>query len=154
RTRGGRLSADIMAVVAADYIRNLREEARKGFYGRLRQGVYPLPAPIGYLDTGKGQAKAVDPERAPLVTWAFERYASGIVGLRDLLKEVRVRGLRPRSGKPLSLSGLSVMLNNPFYTGLIHIRRTGESFEGKHLPLVTRALFDRVQAVLRGKTVD
>jgi len=30
-TRGGRLSADIQAVVAADYIRNLREETRKGF---------------------------------------------------------------------------------------------------------------------------
>src|SRR5262249_5583514 len=48
-TRGGRLSADIQAVVAADYIRNLREETRKGFYGRLKQGFYPLPAPIGYL---------------------------------------------------------------------------------------------------------
>ena len=32
QTRGGRLSADIQAVVAADYIRNLREETRKGFY--------------------------------------------------------------------------------------------------------------------------
>src|SRR5207245_11339384 len=34
-SRGGRLSADIQAVVAADYIRNLREETRKGFYGSL-----------------------------------------------------------------------------------------------------------------------
>lgn len=38
-SRGGRLSADIQAVVAADFIRNLREETRKGFYGRLRQGL-------------------------------------------------------------------------------------------------------------------
>src|SRR5262249_8667061 len=52
QSRGGRLSADIQAVVAADYIRNLREEARKGFYGRIKQGVYPLPAPLGYLDRG------------------------------------------------------------------------------------------------------
>src|SRR5580693_6459605 len=43
-SRGGRLAADIQAVVASDYIRNLREEARKGFYGRLKQGIYPLPA--------------------------------------------------------------------------------------------------------------
>jgi site-specific DNA recombinase len=40
-SRGGRLSADIQAVVAADYIRNLREEVKKGFYGRLKQGLYP-----------------------------------------------------------------------------------------------------------------
>src|ERR1700679_1367612 len=42
-TRGGRLSADMLAVVAADFIRNNRQEARKGFYGRLQQGIYPLP---------------------------------------------------------------------------------------------------------------
>src|SRR5262249_33802976 len=45
-SRGGRLSADIQAVVAADYIRNLREETRKGFYGRIKRGLYPLPAPL------------------------------------------------------------------------------------------------------------
>src|SRR5206468_10057168 len=73
-SRGGRLSADIQAVVAADYIRNLREEVRKGFYGRLKQGLYPLPAPLGYLDRGKGKPKALDPVRAPLVKAAFELY--------------------------------------------------------------------------------
>lgn len=45
-SRGGRLSADIQAVVAADYIRNLREEVVKGFYGRLKQGFYPMPARV------------------------------------------------------------------------------------------------------------
>jgi DNA invertase Pin-like site-specific DNA recombinase len=49
QSRGGRLSADIQAVVAADYIRNLRDETRKGFYGRLKQGLYPLQAPLGYV---------------------------------------------------------------------------------------------------------
>ena len=64
-TRGGRLSADIQAVVASDYIRNLREETKKGFYGRLKQGFYPIRAPIGYLDHGKAKQKTLDPERAP-----------------------------------------------------------------------------------------
>src|SRR3569832_103028 len=61
RSRGGRLSADIQAVVAADFIRNLREETRKGFYGRLKQGLYPLAAPVGYLDRGRGKPKEPDP---------------------------------------------------------------------------------------------
>src|ERR1700722_14556777 len=51
-SRGGRLSADIQAVVASDFIRNLREETKKGIYGRLKQGFYPMPAPLGYLDNG------------------------------------------------------------------------------------------------------
>ncbi len=67
QSRGGRLSADIQAVVAADYIRNLREEALKGIRGRLRQGIYPLPAPLGYLDCGAGNPKAIDPVKGPLV---------------------------------------------------------------------------------------
>jgi predicted nuclease of restriction endonuclease-like (RecB) superfamily/DNA invertase Pin-like site-specific DNA recombinase len=52
-SRGGRLSADIQAVVAADFIRNLREETKKGIYGRLRQGLYPFPARVGYVNIGK-----------------------------------------------------------------------------------------------------
>ena len=60
-SRGGRLSADIQAVVAADYIRNLREEAKKGIYGRLKQGFYPSRAPIGYLDNGAAKPKTIDP---------------------------------------------------------------------------------------------
>lgn len=67
-SRGGRLSADIQAVVAADYIRNLREEAKKGIYGRLKQGFYPMRAPIGYLDNGAAKPKTIDPVRGPLVT--------------------------------------------------------------------------------------
>jgi site-specific DNA recombinase len=154
RSRGGRLSADIMAIVAADYIRNLREEVKKGFYGRLKQGIYPLPAPIGYLDRGQGNPKAIDPHRAPFVQLAFIRYATGTVGLKDLCKELRDRGLRTRVGKPVSFTSLSLILNNPFYVGLIRIRKTDETFEGKHPPLVNKSVFDRVQAILRGKTVS
>ena len=152
RSRGGRLSADIQAVVAADYIRNLREETRKGFYGRLKQGFYPLPAPIGYLDRGKAQAKVLDVARAPLVKKAFELYATGRYSLIPLLDELTVLGLRNRAGKPLSMDGLSVLLNNPFYMGLIRIRRTGELYQGVHQPLIPKTLFDRVQRILRDKT--
>ena len=76
-SRGGRLSADIQAVVASDYIRNLREEVKKGFYGRLKQGLYPRPAPVGYLDKGQGKPKEPDPLRAPFIKQAFELYATG-----------------------------------------------------------------------------
>ena len=153
RSRGGRLAADIQAVVAADYIRNLRDEVLKGFYGRLKQGVYPLPAPVGYLDQGAGVPKAVDAKTGPLVRYAFERYANGDISLRTLCGELSVRGLKTNRGKSISVNGLAGMLHNQFYTGIIHIERRGETFQGAHVPLVTRELFDRVQAVLAGKHV-
>ena len=118
-TRGGRLSADIQAVVAADFIRNLREETRKGFYGRLKQGLYPLPAPVGYIDQGKGKPKIPDPQAASLVRRAFELYSTGTYNLHRLLAELDRLGLRNRRGGSISLNGLSRLLNNPFYAGVI-----------------------------------
>lgn len=150
-SRGGRLSADIQAVVAADYIRNLREETRQGFYGRLRQGLYPLGAPLGYLDQGRGKAKIPDPARAPLVKEAFTLYATNRFSLKALVAEMGARGLQNRGGKSISLNGLSYLLNNPFYAGVIRLR-TGETFAGIHEPLITKDVFDRVRDILRGKT--
>jgi len=152
QTRGGRLSADIQAVVAADYVRNLREETKKGIYGRLKQGYYPFPAPLGYKDMGKGKPKEVDPLTAPLVRQAFELYAGGDYNLNTLAEEMFRRGLRTRGGKRLSKNGVSFLLNNPFYTGLICLRCNGQTFPGAHQPLIPRSLFDRVQRVLTGKT--
>ncbi|MDA8088371.1 MAG: recombinase family protein [Nitrospiraceae bacterium] len=151
-SRGGRLSADIQAVVAADYIRNLREETRKGFYGRLKQGIYPLPAPLGYLNRGKGNPKELDPQKAPLVKKTFELYSSGKYSLDTLVGEVYSLGLRNSTGEPVSRAGLSIMLNNPFYMGIIRLRSTGERFPGIHQPLITASLFKRVQAILNNKT--
>ncbi len=150
-SRGGRLSADIQAVVAADFIRNHRQEVRKGIYGRIKQGVYPLPAPRGYLDRGKGRPKEVDPVVGPLVQQAFDLYASGSHTLQTLRKEMEQRGLRSRNGRPLSLQAMSNLLRNPFYCGLIRVKRTGETFDGAHRALVPKATFDRVQAVLKGR---
>ncbi|MEW8089538.1 MAG: recombinase family protein [Candidatus Thiodiazotropha endolucinida] len=150
-SRGGRLSADIQAVIAADYIRNLREETRKGIYGRLKQGLYPLPAPIGYLDRGKGQPKEVDPDKAPLVKQLFLLYATGKYSLAALVVEAKRLGLFSRTGGAISKNGLSVMLNNSFYMGMIRLKSTGELFSGIHEPIISKALFDQVQDVLAGK---
>src|SRR5215813_901351 len=151
-SRGGRLSADIQAVVAADYIRNLREETKKGFYGRLKRGIYPLPAPLGYVDMGKGKPKELDPAKAPLVRKAFELYATARYNLHGLVDEMYRLGLRNRNGGRVTLSGISHTLNNPFYIGLIRLRRTNETFPGSHQALLPKSLFDRVQHILNGKT--
>src|SRR5580698_6843740 len=97
-SRGGRLSADIQAVVASDYIRNLREESKKGIYGRLKQGYYPMPAPFGYLNNGSAKPKTPDPKTAPLVRQAFELYVSGRFNLKTLGKELQRVGLRRPNG--------------------------------------------------------
>ena len=138
-------------MVAADYIRNLREESKKGFYGRIKQGLYPLPAPVGYLDMGQGKPKALDPVKAPLIRRAFQLYATGSWTLKDLCGELYRSGLRNRRGGAVSKTGLSTILNSPFYIGIIRLLSTGETFRGIHEPLIAKSLFDRVQLVLQGK---
>ena len=120
--------------------------------GRLKQGLYPLAAPIGYLDQGGGKAKIHDPVRGPLVQEAFARYASGEYSLRALRDELYRRGLRNRLGRRVEVNTLAKTLRNPFYTGIIRMRRTGETYTGIHPPLVKPSLFRQVQDRLDGRT--
>ena len=152
QTRGGRLSADIQAVVASDYIRNLREEVKKGIYGRLKQGIYPFAAPPGYKDNGKAALKTIDPVQGPLVRETFEKYASGAFGLHALRAHMNERGLRNSQGRPVHVSGLATMLRNPFYYGLLIVK--GQSFLGAHEPLISKTLFDQCRAHAEGRLVS
>ncbi len=151
QTRGGRLTADLLAVISSDFIRNLREEVKKGMRGRLKQGLYPNQAPIGYLDMGGGRAKIPDPERAPLIRQAFELYATGQFNLRCLSEELHRRGLRNRHGNKVPVTKLAVILRNKFYIGLIEQKQSATIYQGIHERLINRALFERVQAVLDGR---
>jgi len=152
-SRGGRLSADIQAVVAADYIRNLREEVKKGFYGRLKQGLTPMPAPLGYLNMGAGKAKTIDPVAGPIVHQAFDLYATGRYGYYGLTEEVNRLGLRTRRGKPVSVNVVARILSNPFYMGVLRLKGSGQTYKGIHEPLVPPSVFQRVQDVAAGKFV-
>lgn len=118
QSSSGRLAADVQAVVATNYIRNLREETIKGFYGRLKQGISPLPAPIGYLDAGRGKPKTIDPVRGPLVKRVFTLYATGRFSHESLTVAMRQQEFRTKGGKPVSKNSIAWMLGNPFYFGL------------------------------------
>ena len=151
-TRSGRLSADILAVVAADYIRNLREEVVKGINGRLKQGLFPFCAPVGYLNNGKGgKVKTIDPVRGPLVRAAFELYATRLYPLSRLETELYDRGLRTRTGKKTSVGQIAAMLRNPFYMGLIRLKNRKDMFPGAHQPIIASSLYNQVQIILDGK---
>ena len=152
-TYGGRMAADFMAVVAANYVRNLKTEIRKGQQGQLKIGLYPWPAPVGYRNNGAAKLKTPDPQKAPLVKLAFDLYASGTHSIRSLVIELDRRGLRNGTGHPLTKTGVETLLSNVFYCGLIHIKRTGQTYRGAHEPIIGVAQFQRVQDIKSGKAV-
>lgn len=150
-SNAGRLTGDFLAVIASHYIRNLRDEVKKGLRGRLKQGIFPFAAPIGYLDQGGGKLKIPDPERAPLVRLAFELYSTGRYTLKTVAAELRLRGLRSRRGSCFGVNHVDRMLRNSFYAGLITIKRHGETYPGNHEPLISMRLFQAVQRALDRK---
>jgi len=85
----------------------------------------------------------------PIVTRVFEVYAYELISLSTLVKRARDLGLRTRYGGTLGKGTLHHLITNPFYHGTI--LWCGKLFPGNHKPLVTRALFDRVQERLQGK---
>ncbi len=135
--------------IARFYADNLSEEVRKGQKEKIRQGWLPTKPPLGYKTIGdKGHKIHVPDESvAPFLTKMFEYYASGNYSLSALVEKMWSEGLRTRQGKKLPKSRLDDMLNDPFYYGAM--RWKGEQYEAKHVPLVSKELFDHVQELKR-----
>ena len=113
-----------------------------------------MPAPVGYLDRGQGQPKTIDPVQGAFVKQAFQLYATGQYGIRALTEKMNELGLRSKNGSNITSDSVNKILKNPFYTGLIRIKKSGEYYQGIHKPLVARSTFDRVQMILSGKRIE
>ena len=129
------------------YVDNLAENIKRGIRQKIRNGVYSGPAPVGYLNDPKSRTIVSDKNKAALVRKMFELYSTGEYTIERLVDTITTLGFTTRNGKPVSLSKCQLILSNPFYYGLM--RYWGETFEGRHEPIITKKLFDRVQEVVR-----
>jgi site-specific DNA recombinase len=128
------------------YIDNLAENTKRGLRQKIRRGEFPGLAPIGYINDVRVHIIVVDKRRAPIVKQAFELYALGDKRLVDIAEFLASKGIKTRGGLPLKKDRIKKMLTNPLYYG--HFRYAGEVYEGKHTPIISKKLFDRVQATL------
>ena len=136
------------------FVDNLRENVKRGLRQKIRNGVWPGWAPVGYTNNPKTRGIDVDSEKAPKIRKLFEMYATGACTLHSLANWCTEKGLRGNLGKDIALSNVQSILQNIFYFGLMKYR--GEIFEGHHEPLVSKKLFDKCQEVMakRGKKKD
>ncbi len=143
---------DMKVAIARFYTNNLSEEVRKGQKEKLAQGWLPTKPPLGYKTVGEKGKKThvIDEEKAPLVRRMFELYATGEYPVQHLSKVMYDEGLRTRGEYRLVRSRLASILSDPFYIG--KNRWKGIVTDGAHVPLLERDTFERVQAVLVGKT--
>ncbi len=160
-TPPGRLMQGILASFAEYYSRNLAHEVIKGATEKAKRGGTIGRAPLGYQNVRKiVEGKEIrtvefDPERAPLIRWAFAAYATGQHTLDTLLDDLTEKGLttkptRRYPAQPIARSYLATILQNRYYVGKVRYRRV--EYEGRHEPLVSQDLFDRVQEVFHAHT--
>jgi site-specific DNA recombinase len=156
-TPSGILLHGIMSSIAEFYSRNLANEVIKGSVQKAKAGGTIGRAPLGYrnvrrIEDGREiRTVEIDAVRGPLMQWAFEAYATGEWSLMRLLDELNTRGLntaatRKRPSRPLYLSHLHQLLTHPYYKGVV--RYCGVEYPGRHQPLVSAEVWQRVQDVL------
>jgi len=139
----------IKVLMAKNYVDNLSEETRKGMLEKAEEGEFPAYAPLGYLHDRVNKSIELDEKRAPIIREMFKLYATGGYSIRGLQAYITERGLTTRRGKPVVRSSIAEMLKNPFYYG--DFIWNGKQYHGKHPPIIDKALFDKVQAVISNK---
>jgi site-specific DNA recombinase len=142
----GKFMLSIMFGQSKYYVDSLSENTKRGLREKVRRGEYPGPAPLGYINDPRTKRMIVDRERAPIVKEAFERYATGKETQETIRMFLASHNIRSKTGKPIGNTTVSHLLTNPIFYG--HFCYRGEVHEGVHEPLITKALFDEVQAVI------
>lgn len=127
---------------------------KRGLRTRVEMGLWPAPAPTGYLKEKSLDKKCqvlIDPERGHIIRQMFEKVAyekwSGRKIYHWLKFDLNLK--TPRGNKNLTLSNIHLLLKNTFYYGEYEFPRgSGNWYKGNHEPLITKELFDLVQTQL------
>ena len=144
------LNWGIRVVMAKNYIDNLREEAMKGWAEKLAQGWLPGVPPPGYVnETINSRLIQVPDEKTwRIINEMFELFLQHGQNGKTITKEMALRGIRTRKGRPYAHGRVHEMLTNPYYVGII--RWDGKEHPGKHKTFIDRELWDRVQEKMHG----
>ncbi len=122
---------------------------KRGLKARAEMGLWLSTAPTGYLNEKRTDRRGyviVDPPRAPVIKKMFEKAAYEQYSGRKLYQWLKSINFKTRTGKNLCLSNIYLILRNSFYYGMFEYPRgSGNWYTGKHKPLISKELFDKVQ---------
>jgi DNA invertase Pin-like site-specific DNA recombinase len=132
---------------------------KRGLRTRAEMGLWAGTAPLGYLNQRHMDRKCqvvIDPDRAPIVKKMFEKVAYEKWSGRKVYNWLRFEAnFYTRGNKPLTLSGVYRVLTHSFYYGVFERpKNSGNWYQGKHEPIITKELFDQVQAQLKRDNIQ
>jgi site-specific DNA recombinase len=124
---------------------------KRGLRARCERGLWPTCPPTGYFKEKRVDHKGqclVDPDRGHVIRQMFEKVAYEKWSGRKLYNWLRFDlNFRTALGKKhLSLGNIYRLLENTFYYGPFEYPRgSGNWYQGKHEPIITKEVFDLVQ---------
>ena len=122
---------------------------KRGLRTRAAMGLRPSVALTGYLNSKNKDEKCqvlIDPLRAPIIKQMFEKVANENFSGRQVHKWLREIKFRNRFGKEMTLGNIYRLLRKTFYYGIFEYPEgSGEWYTGKHVPIISRELFETVQ---------
>ena len=145
------LQWDVGVLFASSYVRQLSDNVKRSQEQCIKNGqwVFSRP-PYGYINITlpSGQKDVhIDPEKAPFVVKIFELYAQGNNSFNTIAVKMRKAEFpRTARGKSITVRTVELILNNPFYMGIMRIK--GQVYPHKYTPLISESLFNRVQAIM------
>lgn len=145
-TPQGKLMLHLSLGQSKYYVDSLSENVRRGLRQKIRAGVWPGLAPLGYLNDPHTHTIIPDPVKAPLVRKLFLRYAKGRSSYAQLIIAAKSWGLTTSRGKVISKSSLSRIFHQSFYCGEMLVR--GSTHKGIHKPLIAKSVFNQTQKIL------
>jgi site-specific DNA recombinase len=126
---------------------------KRGLRARCEMGWRPGVAPTGYLNEKHVDKKCqvrLDPKRSMMVRQMFEKVAIEGWSGRQTYKWLVKTGFRTRNDKQLSLANLYLIFRSHFYYGEFEYPvGSGNWYQGKHPPIITKEVFDKVQVVMQ-----
>ncbi|MES2223754.1 MAG: recombinase family protein [Patescibacteria group bacterium] len=123
---------------------------KRGLKARCEMGLWPCVPPTGYLRNKNVDNKClpeIDSYRGAIIKKCFEKIAYEKWSGRKVYKWLRDEvNFKTKTGKIYTLSNLYLTLRNHFYYGTFEYPKdSGHWYTGKHTPLITKELFDKVQ---------
>ena len=149
-TSQGKFMLNIAFGQSKYYVDNLSENTKRGLRAKIRRGEFPGIAPFGYYNNTKSKTVHIDKRQAEIVEAIFVLYSLGQSTFQDISDYLFERGVKTSGGKPYSKDKVKYILKNPFYYG--HFIYGGEIYEGKHTPIISKKLFDKVQTVIKQRS--
>lgn len=137
-----------MLAATAQFDNDVRSERTyNGMKEAAMQGRWVWRAPVGYNNVRFNDKATIapDPETAPLIMEVFERLADGTLRLKDAREWLAERGVI------VGKNGLNHVVRNQVYLGLIRAFGLNAQGQPPFVPLISQALFDRVQGAIQRK---